>query len=138
MCCRTQTAIKGPFIFQRATSIIKTKHLQLPVICKECATFQHVKFILMSYSRVHRYFSVSFLPKAPLDSVTNVCGWKNPSILLTTQHLNHRLQNCKLLCQLTMSRKCGAISGFLLVFSDIINLFQTLFYTHTQVKSVRF
>lgn len=126
MCCRTQTAIKGPFIFQRATSIIKTKHLQLPVICKECATFQHVKFILMSYSRVHRYFSVSFLPKAPLDSVTNVCGWKNPSILLTTQHLNHRLQNCKLLCQLTMSRN----SVELLVASFWSSLTSSTYFKH--------
>lgn len=106
MCCRTQTAIKGPFILQRATSIIKTKHLQLPVICKECSTFQLVKFILMYYSRVHTYFFRVILPQSSsdLDSVT-MCGWKNPSILLTKQHLNHRLHNCKLSCQLTMSFK---------------------------------
>lgn len=103
MYCRTQTAIKGPFILQRTTSIIKTF-----TIANYMQRMQHflaceIYFNVLQQSS-YIFFSV-ILPQSSsdLDSVTNVCGWKNPSILLTVQHLNHRLQNYKLLRQLTMS-----------------------------------
>lgn len=82
MCYRTQTALKGAFIFQRATSIIKTKHLQAPVICKECATFKQVQFILMSYSTVHTHFFASlFFPNAPQVLTYCVGGGIHPFCL---------------------------------------------------------
>lgn len=126
MCCRTQTAIKGPFILQRATSIIKTfaiaSYMQRMCHFLACEIYFDV---LQQSSQI--FFSAIFpQSSSDLDSVTNVCGWKNLSILLTTQHLNHRLQNCKLLCQLTMSRN----SVELLVVSLWSSLTSSTYFKH--------
>lgn len=126
MCCRTQTAIKGPFILQRATSIIKT--FAIASYMKRMCHFLACEIYFDVLQQSSQIFFSAIFPQSSsdLDSVTNVCGWKNPSILLTTQHLNHRLQNCKLLCQLTMSRN----SVELLVVSLWSSLTSSTYFKH--------
>lgn len=100
---------------------------------QKCSTFELVKFILMSYSRVHTYFSMLFFPKAPqiwTQSQMCVGGRIHPFCL----HVALEPQAAKMQTFMSANNampKCGAVSGFLLVFSDIISLFQTLFYTRT-------